>query len=345
VLVLGSSVSTGEGATEQGLAWASLLQAALRPWGFEHWSRGKGGTHVEYWQDERVLLAETVSDFAVVLMSLSLGNEGMARQTSAAEIESVKRRYLDGLRVIARQLRQAMHPRARLVLGGPYPNGDYTLKHLRAVQEVLQELLTWPEVDHVIDFLKPCVHDGKGRWHRGAWRDAGHPNDTGHRQMFQCVELEALLGPLSEGDGVLKPLLSGGEADPAYRARVDSLKLATFKYADVRPMGRSGKLRGQPAAGWFDEDESGLVWRSFDGVAEDRSSWKPRKFWPGLSLQGPRVVWAVDGRPLADLELDASGEVAAVCFGEGWRWERFDAPDPGPDGLEPGGDRSRCVCS
>lgn len=160
--------------------------------------------------------------------------------------------------------------------------------------------------------------------------------------MFQCVELEALLGPLCEGDGILKPLLGSGEADPAHRTRADSLKLAMFKYVGACTP------RDRPAAGWFEENDSGLVWRSFNGVPEDRSSWKPRHIFPGLSLQWPRVVWAVNGRPLADLELDASGEVAAVCFGRfdaqmsSWRWERFDAPEPGPDlyGGKPG-----CVCS
>ncbi|CAK0860750.1 unnamed protein product [Prorocentrum cordatum] len=273
VLVLGSSVSTGEGATEQGRGWAALLQAELRkaPWGFEHWSRGKGGTHVEYWQDEGALLAERVADFAVVILSLSLGNEGLARQESAADIERVARRYADGLRRIARRLRQAMHPQARLVLGGPYPHGDYKAGHLRAIQEVRQELLTWPEVDHVIDFLKPCVHDGRGHWHRGAWRDPGHPNDAGHRQMFQCVELHGLLGPFSEGgDGILEPLLGSGEVDPAHRARVDGLKLATFRHEGCSRPGWRSWLRGQPAAGWFEEDESGLVWRSFNGVPDRR---------------------------------------------------------------------------
>merc|ERR1711974_298839 len=125
--------------------------------------------------------------YGLVIMSLSLGNEGLS-WSGPEEAEEVERHYTAGLRRIAKELRERMLPDACLVLGGPYPNDDYDEHHLAVLKRVWLAMQSWSEVDHTIDFLQAAVHDGAGRWHKGCSVDAGHPNDQGHRQMFECVE-------------------------------------------------------------------------------------------------------------------------------------------------------------
>jgi len=193
VLVLGSSVSTGCGADnpEQD-GWFALMRDAVHPLGFKVECRGLGGTNVVYWGQEP--LPDDLDSFGVVMMCLSLGNEGLAGAHKPAHLSEVEQHYLDGLHYIAKRLRQKMSPNARLVLGGPYPNNDYKEAHLEVLLRVHNSMCGWDEVDHVIDFLQPCLNDGKGNWHAGASTDPGHPNNTGHQQMFACLSLQDVLG-------------------------------------------------------------------------------------------------------------------------------------------------------
>ncbi|CAL1135968.1 unnamed protein product [Cladocopium goreaui] len=86
-----------------------------------------------------------------------------------------------------------MKPTARLVIGGPYPNNAYSMEHLEVLKRVWDTMKTWDSVDHFIDFLQPVVHDGRGHWHPGAWEDDSHPNDLGHRSMYQCLDIDSIL--------------------------------------------------------------------------------------------------------------------------------------------------------
>ncbi len=50
--------------------------------------------------------------------------------------------------------------------------------------EVKQEMeQQWP-VRLVIDFMS-AVEDGQGHWKPGLYADEGHPNDEGHKIMFE----------------------------------------------------------------------------------------------------------------------------------------------------------------
>lgn len=224
-----------------------------------------------------------------------------------------------GLRAIAGLLRRGMHPQARLVLGGPYPNGGYGSVHLQALHRVLSAMRTWQGVDHVIDFLQPAVHDGEGRWHPGASSDPGHPNDLGHQQMFECLDLQAILGPLKE-PSALCPLLDVAPCcTSSLRGERGPLQ---YRFAGQR----TGQMK-DAAVGWFEQSEEGLVWKSFNGQPEDRSTWVARNTFCGLTLQGDRVAWAANGVAVATLDRDSFGAVAAVTWGA-WRWELFDGQPP-----------------
>jgi len=207
LLVIGSSVCTGSGASRPERAgWHARLFHVANACGIQCENKGIGGTNVAYWQPAIARWSRRgtsgqrphLSKYGVVIMALSLGNEGLGATRNAAANREIEKRYIEGLRAIALGLRQCMLPEAHLVLGGPYPNSRYEQEDLAALERVREAILSWPEVNHVIDFLQPVVHDGGGDWHRGASADPGHPNDRGHQQMFQCLDLPAVLGPLAK---------------------------------------------------------------------------------------------------------------------------------------------------
>jgi len=204
MLVFGSSVSVGSGSSDGTTrGWTAQLACASREQrGVECEIRGIPGTNSGNWlgwlQDGKIDRRH-LHRFSVIVLSLSLGNEGLSSYSSDAEVAACERRFVDNLRSATEALRDEMLPGAWLVLGGPYPNNRYEeALHLPALRRTLQELRQWPHVDYVVDFLDSEVHDGRGHWSEGAWSDAGHPNDVGHSQMFRCAakDLANVLGPL-----------------------------------------------------------------------------------------------------------------------------------------------------
>jgi hypothetical protein len=51
-----------------------------------------------------------------------------------------------------------------------------------------KEMRTWPDVAFVIDFLK-ATDDGSGHWQPGTFVDPGHPNNNGHRLMYEAIPM------------------------------------------------------------------------------------------------------------------------------------------------------------
>ena len=126
-----------------------------------------------------------------------------------------------------------------------------------------------------------------------AYRDAGHPNDVGHAQMFRCLDLASLLPPL--------------------------LSSRMFVYTGPR----TGPM-ADAAVGWFEVAEptrkpgasaaSTVVWRSMNGDARDPGSWVPRTTVAGLVFSGDTV--SLPGHAAeAVLTRDATGRVVAVEWG------------------------------
>ncbi|CAE8639160.1 unnamed protein product [Polarella glacialis] len=206
LLIAGSSVSAGTGASSSRLGWAAQFANVASQHGFAYVNAGMGGTNVAFWNAvlggsasasdptaQQFLTTASTAD--LVVFSLSLGNEGLRRVSRPQDVERVERHYTEGLHRIAQSLRALMKSGARLVLGGPYPNQGYQEQHLQVLLRVLATMRTWSSVDHVIDFLVPVVHDGQGHWHDKSWVDDGHPNDQGHKEMFESINSSAAFGP------------------------------------------------------------------------------------------------------------------------------------------------------
>jgi hypothetical protein len=100
-----------------------------------------------------------------VIIALSLGNEGLA-SSSLLQQRAIQRRFENGLQQLVKMTRELG---ARPILGGLYPNSDYSLEHYGLLQETHKRMLTWGVP--VLDWLA-TLEDGQGRWKVGISFDA-----------------------------------------------------------------------------------------------------------------------------------------------------------------------------
>ncbi len=75
---------------------------------------------------------------------------------------------------------------ARPILGGVYPNGDYSSEHHWLLKETHNRMLDWGVT--ILDWLA-ALDNGQGRWREGISFDPAHPNTIGHRLMYQAIDL------------------------------------------------------------------------------------------------------------------------------------------------------------
>eukprot|EP00434_Breviolum_minutum_P043622 symbB.v1.2.038895.t1/scaffold6229.1/size19837/1 len=201
LLILGSSVAKGEGA-EAGpapnLGWPQRLDRALQERSnvWKTHLRAVEYTTSQLWY-ELVIKKTTPEEwkhFSVVVISLSVNNEGFTLTDDATKLNEIKEHFLKHMRLTTTELRRRLAPEARLVLAGPYANNGYTLKHLDVVHEIKKEMSQWQEVSYFIDLMQEDACDLKGHWPSGFSRDPAHPNSLGHEGLFKCLDLPAIFG-------------------------------------------------------------------------------------------------------------------------------------------------------
>lgn len=112
---------------------------------------------------------------------MSLGNEGLA-YCPPHERRAVQRRFESGLQQLVKMTRDIG---AIPILGGVYPNGDYSLEHYWLIRDTHNRMLSWGVP--VLDWLA-AVDDGQGRWKAKTSFDPAHPNTVGHRLMYQQID-------------------------------------------------------------------------------------------------------------------------------------------------------------
>jgi len=198
LLVLGNSVAGGAGTSEPGQGWLDSLADICAPLSVEVHKTILDGSAVSTWQGWLCnATEESLQKHDVVLLCISPGDEGLA-SCSEQDVEEWMETFCEGLQLLVFMLRGKMRPDTRLVLGGPYPNNNYSEMHFRALGQGMATMASWEEVDSVVDFLQPCVHNGQGQWADGCAADAEHPNDAGHDAMCRCIDLSRDLGLKTE---------------------------------------------------------------------------------------------------------------------------------------------------
>ncbi|MEB3336552.1 MAG: DUF1796 family putative cysteine peptidase [Leptolyngbyaceae bacterium] len=181
VVVIGSSVALGCSAwLLRGWAW-HLGQALQHHYGHQLVNVSEIGTNVgtTIARFPHVVVPEKPD---IVIISLSLGNEGLA-SSPPQQHRSIQRRFENGLQQLVKMTRELG---ALPILGGVYPNGDYSPEQYVALQDTHQRLLSWDIP--VLDWLT-ALDNGQGRWKPGISFDSAHPNTEGHRLMYEAMDL------------------------------------------------------------------------------------------------------------------------------------------------------------
>ena len=179
MVVVGSSVAYGSGATND-KGWARMLEDKLESTG--HWdviNKCIGGNTTK---DVLSRLSRDVlsCDPDMVVIGLSLANEGLC---SDRDPQDVYTSYTQGLKKIT-QILQAND--ITPVICNCYPNSNYDYAQYSYIRQMNFEINSWPLPS--INFLS-AVDNGHGQWTEGHSRDAGHPNDNGHTEMYYNIPI------------------------------------------------------------------------------------------------------------------------------------------------------------
>ncbi len=181
ILVIGSSVAEGYKAWLL-KGWAGLLGESLQQqYGHQLVNVSELGANVSRTLD-RFPFVVSPEQPDVVIIALSLGNEGLAT-CSPQDRRAIQRRFESGLQQLIKLTRKLG---ARPILGSVYPHNDYSPEHYWLLQDTHSRMLGWGVP--VLDWLA-SVDDGRGRWREGLSFDPAHPNTKGHRYMFQAIDL------------------------------------------------------------------------------------------------------------------------------------------------------------
>ncbi|MCS6812770.1 MAG: DUF1796 family putative cysteine peptidase [Cyanobacteria bacterium] len=181
IVVIGSSVALGHQAwLMQG--WATLLAESLHHrYGHSLVNVSELGANVTR-TIERFPTVVAPEKPDVVIIALSLGNEGLA-SCLPHERRAVQRRFESGLQRLVRMTRElGAYP----VLGGVYPHGNYNAEQYWLLKDTHQRMLTWDVP--LLNWLS-ALDDGNGHWRSGISFDPAHPNAIGHRLMYEAIDL------------------------------------------------------------------------------------------------------------------------------------------------------------
>jgi lysophospholipase L1-like esterase len=182
IAVIGSSVAQGHRAWMLH-GWAEMLAEHLQEQGHHLVNRSELGANVQRTID-RFPAVVTPEQPDIVIISLSLGNEGLAHCGGINAQRLAQRRFETGLQQLVKMTRElGAYP----ILGGVYPHGDYQAEHYAILQETQKRMLAWGVP--ILDWLA-AVDDGQGRWRSGLSFDPAHPNTIGHQRMYEAIDLD-----------------------------------------------------------------------------------------------------------------------------------------------------------
>ncbi|QIR36052.1 lipase [Tolypothrix sp. PCC 7910] len=181
IVVIGSSVAVGHKAwLLRGWAWL-LGQTLEQKYGHQLVNVSEVGANVSR-TIARFTQVVTPQKPDVVIIALSLGNEGLA-YCPPHERRAIQRRFESGLQQLVKMTREIG---ARPILGGVYPNGDYKPEHYWLLRDTHNRMLNWGVP--VLDWLA-ALDDQRGCWQAGISFDPAHPNTVGHRLMYEAIDL------------------------------------------------------------------------------------------------------------------------------------------------------------
>lgn len=116
-----------------------------------------------------------------VIVSLSACNEGLGRCSTREIAQKFITHYLTHIHQLIKVIRCAG---STPIMCSVYPHQYYTALHKEVLYFIHDNM---KKLDCIyIDFLS-ALDDGQGHWKPNMAHDAGHPNDNGHRAMFEAA--------------------------------------------------------------------------------------------------------------------------------------------------------------
>lgn len=176
MVVCGSSVAAGASASSYANSYSGIWATQLAQYGVSVTNVAVGGTDTVYWiQNFYTTVAAESPD--VVFIGLGLWNEGLGGAAVGAAKDAVYARWISN---IARLATMAKEIGARVIIGGNYPNNNWTAVDYQYVKQSYNDLTEMGL--QVVQFLG-TVDNGSGSWRTGMFADALHPNNAGHAAM------------------------------------------------------------------------------------------------------------------------------------------------------------------
>ena len=175
-IFIGSSVCEGCGATNN-RGWTAMTAERMERNGWTTSNCAIGG------QTTADILLRLEHDVivhkpAVCFVGLGLSNEGLATAPDPAVPCGI---FLNNLKKIVQALKDAgIFP----IVGGVYPNNDYTLMQYAWERRVYDEMDTWDVP--VLQWLDG-LEDGYGHYPKGWENDPWHPNDEGYKHYYEQI--------------------------------------------------------------------------------------------------------------------------------------------------------------
>jgi lysophospholipase L1-like esterase len=206
IAVFGSSVANGTGDDLGKEGYTGRLREILAPRGWEVLNQSRGGDNTKTMAPRfapegtpdpktRYLLPVNPS---YVLIGLSLGNEGIQNGTTAAEKDRIYSQFEAGIRwLIERSRQHQIVPIVTLC----YTRNDFTPVEYEYTRRMNLLINSWDVPS--VNFLG-AVDDGAGRWAKGFWHDALHPNAAGHLEITRTF-VPTLFEAIEQGKPAPKP--------------------------------------------------------------------------------------------------------------------------------------------
>ncbi|MCX6595117.1 MAG: GDSL-type esterase/lipase family protein [Acidobacteria bacterium] len=215
LVITGSSTASGAGASRYATSWAGLLTTQLEKRGWEVINVSIGGENVA------AILARFDRDVAVhspgvVLLANSILNDGFDGNPPA----TIAQRYLDNVAIFAARVRAL--GAVPMVLG-QNPNDYWDKPRYELLMQIYRELenrkLLFGDL-----FSGLSKQDGTGNWVTPLrHQDGVHPNDLGHRLMFDALPHSMLDVVLEDGRVSSATNLAGSWAVTADQSPNDPL--------------------------------------------------------------------------------------------------------------------------
>ena len=176
-IFIGSSVCQGCGATnERGWSAMAAERIARNGWTTSNCAIGGQNTADILLRLERDVIAHAP---AVCFVGLGLSNEGLAAAENPAVPCGI---FLNNLGKIVEALEGAgIFP----IVGGVYPNNDYTPEKSEWLHRVRDEMDTWDVP--VLQWLDGLEVGKTGHYPAGWENDPWHPNDIGYAHFYEQI--------------------------------------------------------------------------------------------------------------------------------------------------------------